>query len=97
MKRRPTGIPAYLVTPGDDGPVITWGNVQSPDVLVTPQEAAEALRCHAFDECYIAITNSSADELRALWQQPTSTNYEKDWNYVYDPVAGADRSLGNGS
>lgn len=61
---------AYRVTSVGNQPDIVWAGVVSPDIVLDPQLAVRALKNHGFPEVYVEITQRSAAELRALWDQP---------------------------
>ena len=61
---------AYRVTVAGDQPDIACAGVVSPDIVLDPQLAVRALRNHGFPEAFVRITDRSATELRALWDQP---------------------------
>lgn len=67
---------AYRVTSVDDQPDIAYAGVVSPDIVLDPQLAVRALRCHGFPEVYVEITQRSAAELRTLWDQPIQEDDE---------------------
>ncbi len=69
---------AYRVTSVDDQPDIAYAGVVSPDIVLDPQLAVRALRCHGFPEVYVEITQRSAAELRTLWDQPIQHEDEDD-------------------
>lgn len=61
---------AYRVTSVGDQPDIAYAGVVSPDIVLDPRLAVRALKNHGFPEVYVEITQRSAAELRALWDQP---------------------------
>lgn len=67
----------YRVTSGDEKPDIAYAGVVSPDIVLDPQLAVRALRNHGFPEVYVEITQRSAAELRALWDQPIQQDDEE--------------------
>lgn len=69
---------AYRVTNVDDQPDIAYAGVVSPDIVLDPQLAVRALRCHGFPEVYVEITQRSAAELRTLWDQPIQEDEDEE-------------------
>lgn len=69
---------AYRVTVAGDQPDIAYAGVVSPDIVLDPQLAVRALRCHGFPEVYVEITQRSAAELRTLWDQPIQEDEDEE-------------------
>lgn len=68
-------VVAYRVPPGEQ-PIIQYAGVVSPDIVLAPAHAVIALRVHQFTEAFVKITQTSADEIRALWD--TGVTHEND-------------------
>lgn len=68
---------AYRIT-GGDSPTINYFGVVSPDIVLSPALAVEALRLHGFEEAFVQITQDAAATVRHLWTMPIATDYEKD-------------------
>jgi len=61
------------VVKGGDQPDVSYRGVESKDLVLSPEEAVQALRQHGFPEAYVEITNTSANEVRQAWQNFTPT------------------------
>ena len=58
---------------GGDQPDIAWHGVESKDLVLSPEEAVQALLQYGFTEAYVEITNTSANAVRKAWQNFTPT------------------------
>ena len=62
----------YTVVGGDQ-PKVSYHGVESKDLVLSPEEAVQAILQYGFPEAYVEITNTSANEVRKAWQNFTPT------------------------
>ncbi len=58
---------------GGEQPDVAWHGVESKDLVLSPEEAVQALLQYGFTEAYVEITNTSANAVRKAWQNFTPT------------------------
>ena len=58
---------------GGEQPDIAWHGVESKDLVLSPEEAVQALLQYGFTEAYVEITNTSANAVRKAWNNFTPT------------------------
>ena len=58
---------------GGDQPDVSYHGVESKDLVLSPEEAVQAILQYGFTEVYVEITNTSANAVRQAWQNFTPT------------------------
>ena len=58
---------------GGEQPDVAWHGVESKDLVLSLEEAVQALLQYGFTEAYVEITNTSANAVRKAWQNFTPT------------------------
>ena len=62
----------YVVKSGEQ-PDVSYHGVESKDLVLSPEEAVQAILQYGFTEVYVEITNTSANAVRQAWQNFTPT------------------------
>jgi len=62
----------YIVKSGEQ-PDVPYHGVESKDLVLSPEEAVQAILQYGFTEVYVEITNTSANAVRQAWQNFTPT------------------------
>ena len=62
----------YAVKSGEQ-PDVSYHGVESKDLVLSPEEAVQAILQYGFTEVYVEITNTSANAVRQAWQNFTPT------------------------
>ena len=62
----------YIVKSGEQ-PDVSYHGVESKDLVLSPEEAVQAILQYGFTEVYVEITNTSANAVRQAWQNFTPT------------------------
>ena len=58
---------------GGNQPDVSYRGVESKDLVLSPEEAVQAILQYGFTEAYVEITNTSANEVRQAWNNFTPT------------------------
>ena len=62
----------YIVKSGEQ-PDVSYHGVESKDLVLSPEEAVQAILQYGFTEVYVEITNTSANAVRQAWDNFTPT------------------------